>query len=246
MSAPDLYDRIGRNYSVGRRTDPRIAARIWEALGDAERVLNIGAGTGSYEPLDRHVIAVEPSRVMRVQRPPEAAPCVSAVAEALPFADNSFDAALAVLTDHHWSEPIQGFLEMRRVARRVVVFQWDETWFDRFWLVRDYLPELVRPSPRPPLAARAAVIVAAMEAVPIPWDCVDGFFHAYWRRPEAYLDDDVRRCTSVWARLGPRIERRAISALQEDLESFAWHKRNDALLELVEADLGARLLVADV
>ncbi|MPZ72739.1 MAG: methyltransferase domain-containing protein [Nitriliruptorales bacterium] len=240
-----LYDWIGGTYSVGRRTDPRIAARIWDALGNAETVLNVGAGTGSYEPPGRDVVAVEPSTVMRSQRPTDAAPCVGAVAEHLPFADKSFDVAMAVLTDHHWSDPIRGFQEMKRVARRVVVFQWDERWLARYWLVRDYVPEFARVGGRPSLAQRAAVIGARLETVPIPWNCVDGFFHAYWRRPEAYLDEQVRRCTSVWGRLGRNLEARAVAALAADLVTFVWHDRNSDLLELSEIDLGARLLVGE-
>jgi SAM-dependent methyltransferase len=241
-----LYDRIGHTYSGERRTDPRIAARIWTALGDAATVLNVGAGTGSYEPPDREVTAVEPSPVMRAQRPPDAAPCVAASAEALPFADKSFDASLAVLSDHHWTDPIRGLREMQRVASRVVVFQFDNQLFGRFWLVRDYLPEFAALSgARPSLRERAQAIGADMWPVSIPWDCVDGFFHAYWRRPEAYLQEQVRRGTSVWARLGSAVEERAVAALRADLTSGRWSERNAELLELQAAELGARLLVAD-
>ena len=240
-----LYDTIGTTYALGRRTERRLATRIWAALGDAETVINVGAGTGSYEPVDRAVTAVEPSGVMRSQRLADAAPCVAGVAESLPFPDNSFDAAMAVLTDHHWSDPIAGLREMRRVARRVVIFQWDETWLPRYWLIRDYLPELAAAATNgPSLRERAEAIGASMEPLPIPWDCVDGFFHCYWRRPWAYLDPKVRRNTSVWARLGPQVEQRAVDALRADLESCAWHERNASLLDQDEADLGARLLVA--
>jgi SAM-dependent methyltransferase len=241
-----LYDRIGHRYAGQRRTDPQIAQRIWAALGDAETLLNVGAGTGSYEPSDRDLTAVEPSEVMRAQRPPGAAPCVAASAEALPFADNSFDAAMAVLSDHHWRDPIAGLREMRRVARRVIVFQWDNELLPRFWLVRDYLPECAAfASVRPNLRERAEVLGATMEPVPIPWDCEDGFFHAYWRRPEAYLLEAVRQGTSVWARLGHAVEERAVAQLRSDLDSGRWHERNADLLELQAAELGARLLVAD-
>ena len=140
-----LYDTIGAAYTVTRRTEPRIAARIWAAFGDARTVLNVGAGTGSYEPPDREVTAVEPSAVMRAQRPAGAGPCVAALAERLPFEDQSFDAAMAFATVHHWQDPIAGLREMRRVARRVVVFTHDSTdagWLHRFWLTRDYLPEV--------------------------------------------------------------------------------------------------------
>ena len=141
MSSVQLYDTIGATYTVTRRTDPRIAAQIWAALGDARTVLNVGAGTGSYEPPDRHVLAVEPSALMRSQRLPGAAPCLAGSAEQLPFDDQTFDAAMAVCTVHHWQDPIAGLREMRRVARRVVVFLFDTSDPDQFWLTRDYLPE---------------------------------------------------------------------------------------------------------
>jgi len=239
------YDQIGQGYSSARRTDPRLASRIWAALGDARTVLNVGAGTGNYEPPDRDVLAVEPSAVMRAQRPSTAAPCIAATAEQLPFADQSFDAAMAILSDHHWADPIAGMRELRRVARRVVVFQWDNELLHLFWLVRDYMPEFQRGAAGgPSLAARARVIGAAVEPVPIPWDCVDGFFAAYWRRPEAYLEEPVRHGSSVWAQVGTAIEARVVQALASDLHTGVWAERNRDLLELEEAELGARLLVA--
>ena len=155
MSSGQLYDTIGGTYAVTRRTEPRIAAQVWAALGDARTVLNVGAGTGSYEPPDRDVIAVEPSAVMRAQRPAGAAPCVAATAESLPFGDQSFDAAMAFATIHHWQDPIAGLREMRRVARRVVVFTSDFSDPDRFWLNRDYLPEFAGLSRGPAFAGRA-------------------------------------------------------------------------------------------
>src|SRR5580765_805135 len=206
MSSEPLYDTIGATYTVTRRTEPRIAAQIWAALGDAHTVLNVGAGTGSYEPPDRDVIAVEPSALMRAQRPAGVARCVAATADGLPFGDQSFDAAMAFATIHHWQDPIAGLREMRRVARRVVVFTHDSTdtgWLHRFWLTRDYLPEVADLiADRPSLIELARVIGARMEPVLIPWDCVDGFFEAYWRRPEAYLDENVRRGISVWTAVG--------------------------------------------
>src|SRR5213595_531253 len=171
MSSAELYDSIGATYTVTRRTEPRIAAQVWAALGDARTVLNVGAGTGSYEPSDREVTAVEPSAVMRAQRPAGAARCVADTAESLPFADQSFDAAMAFATVHHWKDPIAGLLEMRRVARRVVVFTCDTT-DQRFWLTRDYLPELAA-SPVCLASELACAIGARMEPVLIPWDCVD-------------------------------------------------------------------------
>lgn len=247
MSGVQLYDTIGATYTVTRRTEPRIAWQVRAALGDARTVLNVGAGTGSYEPTDSDVLAVEPSAVMRAQRPAGAAPCVAAAAENLPFADQSFDAALAFATIHHWQDPIAGLREMRRVARRVVVFTHDTVdgeWRDRFWLTRDYLPEvgdlLVG---RPSLTELARAIGARTEPVLIPWDCADGFFEAYWRRPEAYLDVNVRRGMSVWAKVGPDAEQRAVQRLRDDLASGRWAERNRELAGLDAAELGLRLLV---
>ncbi len=246
MSNDPLYDTIGTTYAVTRRTEPRIAAQVWAALGAARTVLNVGAGTGSYEPPDREVTAVEPSAVMRAQRPAEAARCVAAFAESLPFEDQSFDAAMAFATVHHWQDPIAGLLEMQRVARRVVVFTCDTTeqnWRRRFWLTRDYLPELAA-SPVGLASEFARVIGARMEPVLIPWDCVDGFFEAYWRRPEAYLDENVRRGISMWTRVGPDVEQRAVRSLRDDLASGKWAERNHELLDLEAAELGLRLLIA--
>jgi SAM-dependent methyltransferase len=171
---------------------------------------------------------------------------VAASAESLPFEDKSFDAAMAFATVHHWQDPIAGLLEMPRVARRVVVFTCETTersWRRRFWLTRDYLPE-VAPS-RVGLATRLArAIGARMEPVLVPWDCVDGFFEAYWRRPEAYLDESVRRGVSVWTSVGPEVEERAARSLREDLASGRWAERNRQLLDLEAAELGLRLLIA--
>ena len=244
MSSGQLYDTIGATYTVTRRTEPRIAAQVWAALGDARTVLNVGAGTGSYEPPDRDVTAVEPSAVMRAQRPPDAAPCVAAVAESLPFEDQSFDTAMALATIDHWQDPIAGLREMRRVARRVVVFTHDASDPNRFWLNRDYLPEhndlwACRPS----LTELARAIGARMEPVLIPWDCADGFYEAYWRRPEAYLDENVRRGISVWARAGPDVEQRAVRSLRDDLASGRWAERNRDLLDLEAAELDSRLVI---
>ena len=246
MPGGQLYDTIGRTYAATRCTEPRIAARIWAALGDARTVLNVGAGTGSYEPADREVTAVEPSAAMRAQRPAGSARCVGAVAERLPFADQSFDAAMAVLSDHHWSDPIAGLREMRRVARHVVVFQFDGAWAGRFWLTRDYLPEYVRLVRwrHPTLAERAQAIGARMEPIPVPWDCADGFFCAYWRRPERYLAPEVRRGISVFPALGPEAEQRMVTALHTDLESGSWTARNRDIVGQEEADFGGRLLIA--
>lgn len=246
MSRLPLYDTIGATYTRTRRTEARIAAQVWAALGDAETVLNVGAGTGSYEPPDRDVTAVEPSAVMRAQRPAGAAPCVAASADSLPFEDQAFDAAMAFATVHHWQDPVAGLREMQRVARRVVIFTCDtseQSWRRRFWLTRDYLPEVA--ASRIGLATElAAAIGARMEPVLVPWDCADGFFEAYWRRPDAYLDENVRRGISVWARVGRQAEQRAVDSLGCDLASGRWAESNSDLLDLEAAELGLRLLVA--
>jgi SAM-dependent methyltransferase len=244
-----VYDRIGRGYTATRATDPRIAARIWAALGDARTVVNVGAGTGSYEPPGRDVTAVEPSAVMRAQRPPGAAPAVAGSAEALPFADGAFDAAMAVLTLHHWTDWRAGCAELLRVARqRVVVLSWDPSYVGRMWLSREYWPELAAQDVAdfPSLADQAAALRAEVEVVPVPWDCRDGFFSSFWRRPEAYLDPAVRAGISTMARrraedLAPGLER-----LRDDLASGAWARRHADLLALDELDLGYRLLVSSL
>ncbi|MER7498688.1 class I SAM-dependent methyltransferase [Nonomuraea pusilla] len=248
MSGAQLYDTIGAHYTATRRTEPRIAARILAALGDARTVLNVGAGTGSYEPPDRQVLAVEPSALMRSQRPADAAPCLIGSAESLPFDDGSFDAAMAVSSVHHWQDPIAGLREMRRVARRVVVFTHDTSdagWLHRFWLTRDYLPEAADlVAGRPSVNELARAIGARIEPVLVPWDCADGFFEAHWRRPEAYLEENVRRGVSVWARVGPEAEQRAVRGLRDDLASGRWAERNRDLVDLDAAELGLRLLIA--
>ena len=239
-----LYDRIGIGYAQLRREDPRIAAAIHAALGDARTVLNVGAGAGSYEPRDREVTAVEPSEVMIAQRPPGAAPVVRASAEALPFPDGSFDAAMAVLSDHHWPDREAGLRELRRVARRrVVIFQWDAA-ADLGWLVEDYLGWHF---PKSLTAADIAAIVGAtrIEPVPVPHDCRDGFLSAYWRRPHAYLDPRVREAISVFQLLPDADVRVAIERLRADLESGEWERRHGHLLERTELDLGYRLIVAE-
>jgi len=243
-----LYDAIGGAYTATRRTEPQIAAMIWDALGDARTVLNVGAGTGSYEPPGRDVTAVEPSPVMRAQRPAGAAPCLDAVAESLPFADRSFDAAMAVSTVHHWQDPVAGLREMRRVARHVVVLTFDaseDVLHRRFWLTRDYLPEFAGLFKGwPSLTELVGATGGYAKPVPIPWDCNDGLFEAYWRRPWAYLEDHVRRAVSTWTRVGPEAERRAVRSLRDDLDSGRWAECNGDLVGLESAELGLRLLVA--
>jgi SAM-dependent methyltransferase len=241
------YDTIGRGYAARRRPDPRIAARITAALGDARSVVNVGAGAGSYEPADRRVVAVEPSMVMISQRRAGAAPVVRAVAERLPFAARRFDAALAVLTIHHWTDADLGFRELRRVASRRVVLAFDESMSSDFWLAAEYFPataaELAATSPQ--LDDLVTGLGAQqVEVVPVPHDCVDGFAGAYWRRPEAYLDPAVRAGISFFAATAPAEIEPGLARLRDDLDSGAWHARHADLLELDEVDLGYRLLVA--
>jgi SAM-dependent methyltransferase len=247
MGRDALYDRIGTGYTTTRRADPRIAAAIEEALGDAISVVNVGAGTGSYEPAGRRVVAIEPSEVMIAQRPRGAAPAVIASAEALPLADASVDAAMAVLTDHHWADRARGLAEMRRVARRrVVVFQFDPAFAEAFWMTRDYLPTFLRR-----LRGRALSDLMGplgpveMRPVPIPHDCVDGFYASHWRRPEAYLDPEVRAGISIFHALPADEVADGIARLRSDLESGAWAKRNADLLERDALDLGFRVVVAE-
>ena len=237
------YNTIGEGYAHRRRPDPRIAAAISSALGASRTVINVGAGTGSYEPPDRIVLAVEPSDLMIGQRPPDAAPCVRGSAETLPAEDGAFDCAMAVLTVHHWSDWRLGLREMRRVARHRIVLLTFDTEASDFWLTRDYLPELLTRDRRimPPLDALAEEL-GAFEATPVlvPHDCSDGFLGAYWRRPEVYLDPISRRSMSSFAEIEAD---EGLGRLANDVNSGAWHQRNANILGLDALDLGYRLLL---
>jgi len=243
------YDKIGIGYFLTRRPDPRIANRIGEALGDCASVVNVGAGGGSYEPGDRLVVAVEPSTTMIRQRPAGSAPAVQGAAESLPLVDGAVDAALAILTMHHWVDPGRGLAEMRRVARRrVVIFTWDQAIFEGFWLVREYFPG-IRELDRARALAIADIASALGEskiiAVPIPRDCVDGFLGAFWRRPHAYLDPRVRSGISAFAAISSEERDRGLGRLAADIRSGAWEEQHRNLFDLEELDLGYRLIVAD-
>lgn len=244
------YDTIGRTYAAHRQPDPRVGAQIQRALDGASSVVNVGAGTGSYEPADgRSVVAVEPSATMRAQRPADAAPCVAGVAASLPFADQTFDAAMTVLSIHHWPDPWAGLDELRRVARRQVVLSYERVDVVSFWLVEDYLPEIADLSvsnPPPPEAVLHHLGgVGRIEVVPVPFDCVDGFQPAYWRRPEAYLDASVRACASGLALLPEVLVAERMGRLAADLADGTWHGRYGHLLDQDQLDTGFRLIVAD-
>lgn len=248
-----LYDTIGRGYAALRRPDPRIAAAIDAALGDAASVANIGAGAGSYEPSGRTVLAVEPSEVMIRQRPAGAAPCLRGSAEALPLATACVEASMAILSAHHWTDPERGLAEMARVARRrAVLLTWvpDAPGAAPFWLTQDYFPEIAAHDRTifPAAAALTAMLErtigpARMTPLPIPHDCTDGLLCAYWRRPEAYLSPETRSGMSSFARIDAEP---GLARLRADLSSGRWAERNRALLALDALDLGYRIVCCEI
>lgn len=217
---PAVYDRIGRGYAQYRRPDPRIAARIDAALGGARRVVNVGAGTGSYEPAG--AVAVEPSRTMIDQRTTTNV-VVQGVAEALPFDDDAFDVALAVITVHHWPDLQAGLAELRRVARRQVIVTFDPVVHHEHWLIESFG-------------------MSDVEVVEVPWDCTDGFLVAYWRLPERILDTMARAATSGLSLIDPAVVTPAMDRLASDLRSGEWARRYGHLLALDTHDVGLRIL----
>ena len=236
------YDTIGVNYSDLRKPDSRIEMMIRRALGSARTVLNVGAGAGSYEPSDRQVTAVEPSEKMIQQRRAAAATVIQGYAEDLPFDDNSFDASMAVLTVHHWTDKGKGLKEMRRVTRGPIVVLTFDPSHRRMWL-SDYIPELVKLDEAiMPRMADYEEWLGSVEitAVPVPQDCTDGFLYAYWRRPSAYLDPRITAAMSSFWTVGNVSE--GVSKLKNDLESGAWAHRYSDLLNLNEYDVGYRLV----
>ncbi len=258
-AAAPLYDRLGRTYAATRVPDRRMAAAIREAIGDARTLVNVGAGTGSYEPTDLDlVIAVEPSAAMRAQRPPSApgrrVQLLDATAERLPLEDDAVDVALTVFSDHHWADRAAGLRELARVARRRVVLVNSEPDAARdFWLTDEYLPgflDLIPPPyrQRPGLwrdELRELLQTNAITFAPllVPHDCTDGFYQAYWRRPHAYLNPTVRDNISVF-RLVPHDD--AIARLADDLDSGAWHRRHARLLHQPALDAANRVVVAEL
>ena len=245
--SPDLYERISTGYAAVRRADPRIAAAIEDALGEARTVVNVGAGTGNYEPPDRSVVAVEPALAMIRQRPAGSAPVVRGVAEHLPFPDGAFDAAMGTLTVHHWSDREAGLAELRRVARRQVLFFYDSSVSHAFWAV-EYFPEaLAVPSEQTPpdgdwLARH--LDVQEVRVVPVPFDCTDAFGTAFWGRPERYLDPEVHQAMSWLAQLPDDVRQAGSARLRADLESGEWDRRHGHLRSLTELDCGYRVVIA--
>jgi SAM-dependent methyltransferase len=245
------YDRIGPGYSAYRRADPRIAAAVHAALGDARTVVNVGAGTGSYEPTDRPVIPIEPSTAMALQRDPARPPAVLGVAESLPLPDGTADAAMAMLTMHHWADVGRGLAELARIARRrIVVLTIDTEVEADMWLFREYVPEIADRDRRefPAIAQLVRDLKAPTRVitVPVPADCTDGFALAFWNRPEAVLDPGARAATSGFARMDRTREAEAVARLARDLETGAWDGRHGHLRALPDLDVGLRLLVTEV
>ncbi|HEY3946166.1 MAG TPA: class I SAM-dependent methyltransferase [Solirubrobacteraceae bacterium] len=242
------YELHGRTYAQHRRPDPRIAARVHEALGDARTVLNVGAGTGSYEPVDRWVLAVEPSATMRAQRPPGAAPAIAAQAESLPLDDGAVDAAMACVTIHHWRPVEAGLAELRRVSRGPVVIFTFELDSLPAWQ-QEFLAEgLVKERPRFPAIEHIAAVLGGrtrVERVSTPGDCADGFFEAFWRRPEQLLDPAVRSAQSMWALLDPGVEQRMVDRLAAALHSGAWDAEHGHLRGQESFDGALRLVVSE-
>lgn len=243
-----VYDQIGVHYSIGRQPDPRWQAAITASLGPVKRLVNIGAGSGSYEPSDCLVVAIEPSAVMVEQRPPASAPAIRATAEHVPIVSGWADVAMALLSVHHWSDWPAGLMEMRRLARRRVVLTYDAELHSAFWLVRDYMPELADfEQLRVPQIDDIAMALGGeitVQPLNVPWDCIDGVLPAHWRRPSAYLDARVRACCSGLAQADPRVVDRGIRALEHDLRSGAWQRRYEDELSVEEFDAGFRIVVS--
>ena len=244
-SHPKIYDQIGAGYLGNRIPDPRIGKMIRDAIGAARTVCNVGAGTGSYEPTDLEVTAVEPSTQMIQQRRSRNR-VIQAVAESLPFADKQFDVAMTVLSMHHWEQPQKGVEEMQRVSARQVILTFDPDRVADLWLIRDYLPEI------PKFESKRAIPIKVLqswlgncriETVPVPYDCSDGFQAAYWRRPYEYLKPQIRNSISSIAQAPKEIVDHAMKRLEDDLESGLWLEKNGDLIDKKQMDYGYRLLV---
>jgi SAM-dependent methyltransferase len=242
------YDSIGHGYAGARRPDDRLTTRLRERLGDARSVVNVGAGTGNYEPADRSVVAVEPSAVMIAQRPPGAAPAVQAPAEALPFRPRSFDAAMATSTVHHWSDLARGLAEMARVAPRRVVYFSEAARLGRHWLIDEYFPEIVdmptnRAAPTAEAVAHLLGGTATIDVFEVPRDFADGA-GAFWGRPEQYCDPAVRAGLSMFTLLDRAVVERGTARLRDDLRSGRWDERHGHLRTEPTMDVGYRIVTS--
>ncbi len=249
MSAPSHYDTIGQTYSRTRQEDPAIRTAIHKALGNARTVVNVGAGTGSYEPSDRYVLAIEPSDVMALQRPVGLAPAIRASAEELPLRDKSVDAAMAILSLHHWDDCERGLRELRRVARGpVVLLTYDAVVSGQMWLMADYAPEIATTDrknfPDPKQLGEWLGGEVIIETIPIHRDCADWMLGSFWAHPERVLDPVARAGTSGFSRLSPDVMDRIVSEVSRDLRSGEWDKRHGHLHQLEEYDAGLRLVIA--
>jgi SAM-dependent methyltransferase len=244
------YDTIGQGYSQTRREDPRFRALIHAALRNARTVVNVGAGTGAYEPSDRHVIAIEPSDVMAAQRPRDLAPAIRASAGSIPLRDRSVDAAMAILSVHHWDEEReQGVRELRRVARdAVVILTYDATVSSAMWLMADYLPEVAaldrRIFPPPEQLAEWLGGDVRIDKVLIPRDTSDWMLGSFWAHPERVLDASARAATSGFARMPANVVDRVVAEVSRDLASGRWDDRYGYLRKLDALDVGLRLVIA--
>lgn len=242
------YSVYGQGYAAQRRTDPGIANAIHDAIGETRTILNVGAGAGSYEPANRHVIPIEPSAAMRLQRPKHLAPAIRGCAEELPLDDQSVDAAMALVTVHQWRDLARGLAELKRVTRGpIVVLTFDRDAFKRFWLSK-YAPELMASESRrfPPIGKIVEELGGSVQVqvVPIPFDCPDGFLEAYYGKPEAFLQSSVRRSQSAWSFLEEGEEDRIVNELARNLENGEWEDKFGAWREKPFFEGSLRLIVS--
>ncbi len=243
------YDKYGQQYSGHRQTDPRIAKFVLKELKESKTILNVGAGSGSYEPNDKYVIAVEPSLIMRNQRiANNKTPAINAKADSLPFDDNSFDASMAMVTVHHWPDMKKGLSELKRVSKNnVVIMTFDPNCLNDFWNA-EYFPEVIEVEkkryPTNDFIVECLGETCDIVSIPIPFDCVDGFQEAFYGRPEAFLSKEVRLNQSAWGFLPQGMEDKIVKRLADDLESGNWDKKYGKHRELTEFTCALKLIVA--